>query len=899
MSEVNNDFQRIANETNGRALTIRDANDLPDILIDLVREACVATPVIPPSEDTSIPVSTPTSIPVPIIPVTPPPPNPWWSILLTPPWVWLLLLLLIPFLLLPLLFWMRLNNQNMIRRSVLASELPLPEPYTAPPGASSSVTRDPVPWTVPPTPGYQPALLIGLGKSGRWTLTHAKQTLLEVGERPSIDLLAFDMAERTTETSTEIAVLAALHDKGIISLDLQTEPPYELRYLHNSANQLIETVKQDPAAYPILARWIETDFEQLPHVNARLHFLANLQTIATDVTTLLETLFKRQGGDVFLVASLEEDIGLGTVLDCAQLIQMLTARLNSSIALHIWLYTPTTGLDAATYTEPVAWSTLRTLERLQTCFAQQPPTPPLFDWKLTGLSSAHSVTEWTGKLATSCVLISGNRDVNSLLTIPPHEGVYPMVADALCAMLETPATQSFREHRADVNTRIAQAQQQLDTALYSSWGAFTYVLRPAALVQEAVDQHICTLHTMLLAPSSGAPKDDLLVLADTLATGFHYPLSQIITTSATYPSNQAETAGILESDAVRGQLATHLRDDSLGNYIRRALFNKNHSTARSAYLAYVQTYNGDNSNPGRWREYIEAHATILESEFQDKLREHVLQILNCSSPGQLHRAQQFCSSLNGQLQVTEHTLDEKTKDLVARISQYSTDQDIAAELDLRRPSLWNKLVGKVTSAEQNKLFKKYQQELHIRLELCIVQQARVTCKRLRAFVECMEVTLGQHRTYIQQAYETATQSLALTRERRLQQIDRGAVQHEWGMPHTEVRRLRQYLSEHASLPTNKELVDSVRHLRAYLDGDHVAELIQTHITEEQKDFLGWVWEPDADGSNTLHMVYQYSANPAGQPRYLISANDPFRRFVSEVLQNSGRSISLRCWRQTY
>lgn len=791
-----------------------------------------------------------------------------------PLWIWLCLpLLLLP---IPAIILLRAATLRSLRNAPMPPVFTIPETYTGQP-AAVPLSSDPFPFTSPLTLEYQPALLIGLGKAGRWTLTHVKSSLQETNNSSPVGLLAFDFAPAPQTEDLPIAVQTATTE-GIVAIQLREEVPNELHLLSNTAlpaSQFIQQVQAEPSTCPILVQWLQSASITEQHTMLRIQFLVQLSDVTVQIRQAVAQLQERGGRDIFLIASLEEEIGVATVLDCTQLVQLVATHLNLPVAIHLWIYTPTRQLHYST-ASPAAWSVMRTIERLQTCFANQPPTPPLFDWHLTGLyPSPNSI--WSEKLATSCTLINSDRDTNPLHTVAPQDGLYLMVADTIGGLLEMPASGVIQEHRANVNTRSAQYQQELDIALYSSWGAFTYLIRPAALMVDGATQMILDLHHALLSDPAQSLADDLREFNSFVTQAIHYKLFDALITQdlSGYHSSLAISEW-LEPPDTRGSLM-QVTPQILPNSVRRSVVTAHAQDIEHAYMNYVQTYV---SQPdGLWYQYLATHTNNIQLQFHHKLIEYLLLMLNSQVSGRLLQALRLLNALEKQI----HLLQQHVEQISQSEHPYTfpSDQTFVTELNQYPPSLWRTITGNVTSVQQDTLLNERHLALDHRMGIMIAERIHTLCHNLNAIITQTTHALTVQQAHIQNEYESAQVTLQVARQRRLGQIERGAVEHEWGMPHTDVRPLRKFLDPDVPLPNDSQLRRHAQRLRDYVAGQYIQELwnLSARTTLPQQN-LSWMWDEASVPSFAL--VYTPDGQVSTPYSYRIPSETLLRHVANET-----------------
>ncbi len=852
------DFQRMADQTGGVFLPADAAAQLPTLITEAVQRECAAPPPPvaprPPSSDSVTGVPSRFTLPDGFD---------WW---------WLLPLLLIPLLLL-LLLWKRQTTRRAIQRG-----MPLPAPAGAellpvlqPPVVTAA---DPLPPLVPLRVGARPALVVGLGQAGRWTLTYLKHILHERGGLDAVTLLAIDVPP-SDQHQDEASIGLDMPDAtdGLISIELDAS---ELLWLRADPDYITALIERNPEAYPVLHAWLQSGTGTAPHTTARIQLLAELPSLAPRLTAALDALAQRQGSDVYLVAGLGEAVGAGAVLDLAQALQLSASRANRTIALHGMLYLP----DVLEHAQPrlpethaAAFAVWRTLERLQTTFGQQPPTPLLFDPPLLGDNPVAPL--FAGKLFSTCALVSHDRDVSPLLRIAAAQGVYPMVADSLAAMLELPAANHLHEQQANINSRASLAQHTLDTALYRSVGSFTYQLDTRNIIGTATAQVITALVDHLLAAEPEPAVNLSPFLSQLLSVGDYDLYRQI--TGADNALDWSRTALLdwLEPAATRGTLS-RLTSDSLVRHIRYELLTtgqRGGPAIRRLLQQYLEMHLGTASVPGVWPTAVASHAQAAVQIFQQTLLEHSIQLLNSTTPGALSRALALCAALQQHLATLHTTLAARAQSSAETLPDLrATAESEATSLDRRGFHLWRWLIGDPLTPRQEQVLTLYQQWLDAELEALVLRESAGATAMMQACAQHMHDQLQAQAALLQTTRQTACTHLQVLRDNRAAQVALGRVRHTWGMPHTDVTDLQAYVDPEQPLPRNERTRRYAQDLRAYLDGQHISHLLAQRPAawpdplSTLLERLCWSWEAPAGAATpsaaiTLYPVWRDSHGP--------------------------------------
>lgn len=738
-------------------------------------------------------------------------------------------------------------RHRIVRQRICREPLPkisMPPPVTGPQPVAAP-ENDPPPALGPSVTAYRPALVVGLGSAGRWTMTYLKQILRDSGDLTSVSLLACDMLSDGGEQEVLPLTLAApdvFSGETTIVLDEQ-----ELHWIYNRATMLQNKLRQDPAAYPRLHAWFSLLSGNAPHIIARLAFLADLPAIADRLREALGQFHQRQSLDVYLIAGLGEAIGAGALLDLAQLLHLVADDSKQSITLHGIIYLPDV-MEAVTSvsqgTRAAAFTVLRSLERAQTNSSQHSYYPS-FDLNILEWKDQHATIE--GKLFQTCALMSADRATSSLVNTPPEHGIYPMTADAISAMLTPPAASVLDAHRTQLMPRIDQAQGRLDTALYNSFGTFTYALSHAAIVQEATDLLIDQFITRMLAPSEPADEQAFFMALRQVRAYDIY-----VQASCDFHDhwNEDTVLGLLELPEARGTLRTHAQEGML-RYVLCELLNQEKAnnddeTIDTLCKQYIQNVLGTINTPGDALRSVNANAGEAVLLFRNMLLHHIDTLLNISAEaGALTQALACVTAIQKRLASLETTLasyfqarEATSPETMLASTGANSEQSMS---NMRR---W--VLGMPNTVAQEQALSHQQKRFGYDLELVAARGAVVAVGQMHTLTQKLYDELDAFATNLRAEQRVARRRLDAARARRIAQIDLGRVRHEWGMPHTDVTLLRKYLNPKVPLPQTNQTRQHVLELRAYVAGEHVAALMNQNpnalLVTTLIERLSWGWD---------------------------------------------------------
>lgn len=403
-------------------------------------------------------------------------------------WVWWLLPLL-PFFLLAV-FWcyprlVEEEEEVLVRREKRLALPPL------------------IPALVQKRPAWQtqPALVIGLGRSGRWVLTHLKKTLQDagVGEVPaniSLMCVAAGNVARFDQPNAQ-----QNYRFGGVELT-----PDEILEWRNNLQNLVQQADQDPA----LQGWLDREYlnalgaaGQNPRVGlfnqrvlGRLAVIDNLRN-TTDDEHLWQRL-KRQAEaavhnnrlTVLIVANMADDVGSGGVLDIAYLCRRLEQELNLSNVTIIGHFMT----DRVEPIQPPHHSQVNTAAFLRELARFQLSQANLFKFKMD-----YGPVPYTGYNETTLFnqLYVYDGATPTFNGVKAENGIYPAIADSLALWLDSGSVRLTQSRNQNISA-AQTAQLESQDLLVSSLGIYQYRLPVADLLEDVVLRYVrVALHIFL------------------------------------------------------------------------------------------------------------------------------------------------------------------------------------------------------------------------------------------------------------------------------------------------------------------------------------------------------------------------------------------------------------------
>lgn len=573
-------------------------------------------------------------------------PLPLWKRLLNL-WPWL-----IPLLLLALLRWL-------LCRKVYVLETP-PSGHlsssSSPPPVLSQWRPQPPEWRPAPT------LVIGLGGTGRKTLTHLKKNLLDAGLgvwHEQVQLLLLDNAAEEIIDG---------HKQAVSVTDVQLEPD-EMLIIGDDLRQLVRKMAADPDFEPEMQSWFPADeyarVRSLPDAQmdirkstsqrrpmGRALVFRDIQQgessrLWQGLTVAMRQLAHDGQVRVLIIGSLAGGFGSGVMADVAYLVRRAAlktpsvsgAAISALLATDNAFVQHTRSQQLQLNTE----ATLREMNRL--LMAGGRPFPMVYK-KRSSPDFLNDHIEWS--LFDDVFLFDGQRPAKPLTLFEPEQGMYPLMADIAQAFIDE-GSQFMEQVRSNIRTTTATVQVERGEAVVSTLGAYTYRLPMQNIVRGLTTRFAYDLIRRYLAgPNHQDGQVQLTVERAKLET--HYPGGLI---SMVY-------------DFLRGQL--YGQGEGAG--------------AESNYVADLAEGQDDLT---AWRGLTEADTRRHLTHFRESLRHLLLQILNgqpneqdmiSARAGKIGYAQAFLEQLMETLQLALEQLQ--------RAEKGAADNEMAAAQALER-----------------------------------------------------------------------------------------------------------------------------------------------------------------------------------------------------------------------
>lgn len=397
-------------------------------------------------------------------------------------WPWLLPLL--PLLLLCWLLCRRLPTESLRGIAVAPSSGREPAPFL-------DVWAGPkVEWEATPT------LVLGLGGTGRWTLTHLKHNL-SMASAGRLDgpvrLLCLDSSREEWAGGQNVAVRfagAQLNDSETLVLGGDLSPVIQ---------QVIAGQEQEMASwfpgqdYSRRLRPVEQDARQSTGQRRPIGRAVAFRDIQQgeqtsrlwrQLTTALQAVARADHAQILIVGSLGGGFGSGVLADVAYLARLAAQRVGLKGATVSALLATEEPFAEAGRTPQMRVNTLAALREINRfLLAQNRPFPMQYR---AGSRDDLGDRMLTQSLLDDCFIFDGHRDQHDLCLHPPQVGTFPMMADALQVLIDKGASEPgsvLAQYRDNTRTTIADEQIQRKVGVVSGLGCSTYRLPLADLVR--------------------------------------------------------------------------------------------------------------------------------------------------------------------------------------------------------------------------------------------------------------------------------------------------------------------------------------------------------------------------------------------------------------------------------
>lgn len=342
-----------------------------------------------------------------------------------------------------------------------------------------------------------PAVIIGLGGTGKWVLTYVKKNLLDTfGQVPdTVKLISFDTTkEGNSDRQEEDARV------GDIQLDRG-----EFIYLGGNIYDICRAIR-DRNEYPYIGSWLQAEtylsisspeaFDIAKGAGQKRQFgrmalfydLQNqyqaevTQRITQAITDVISANKRRVPVEIYVVASLVGGTGAGMVLDVAHLARWFAEKhIKTGFAVRgfIALHTTFSAVLNTSHVMANTFASMRELDRFMAVFDRDYPI--VYNPSSPELNTIYGGQ--LGKLFDNCYLMDASRERLPLQGVSPQHGVFPAIADTIATLLDGSTGNAYEQHYKNVNTRLGETQAQLGEPMYSSLGIFTFILPVGDIIE--------------------------------------------------------------------------------------------------------------------------------------------------------------------------------------------------------------------------------------------------------------------------------------------------------------------------------------------------------------------------------------------------------------------------------
>ena len=348
----------------------------------------------------------------------------------------------------------------------------------------------------------RPSIVIGLGGTGQWVLTHLKKTLLETyeGRLPKeVRLLAFD-----TMPTAAVAARAGVTDKSkeVHVGNVRLEERKEFIPLTGNGFDLGKDVAK--GKYPYIGSWFDARYyldRAMPALwdlatgagqvrqFGRLAFFMNSESeiwphLRRAVSDLQQGVSEGRELELMIIASFAGGTGAGMFVDTGVLARSLSQLLGRNLIIRGF------------FVLPVAFGALARKDRMYHHMLAR----SFAAWReldrFMSMGSDYGTRRMTYVPKNSqldlyvdarpfdvCYIVDARREAHSLNTLPPEQGVFPAMAEFIASIIDEKAGREYTEY---ITTNVGGAfQAQSGEPRYSAFGTYTVKVPVYYAVQEA------------------------------------------------------------------------------------------------------------------------------------------------------------------------------------------------------------------------------------------------------------------------------------------------------------------------------------------------------------------------------------------------------------------------------
>ncbi len=329
----------------------------------------------------------------------------------------------------------------------------------------------------------QPAMIIGLGRTGRWVVTHLKKSLLDAGEEKipdKIRLLVVDTGdfEKLNQGYQQNPVSIA----GV-ELDNKTE----VLELKDNLHELLQSNLGNHREYK---DWVDvgrvkslnTDLSQgglRERVLARLGLIHQMQTSPDNLWTRLKQMATAVQDNkrirVIIVGDTYGDIGSAALMDVAVLARKAGQEISPNMAFEVHAYIATQFEDATERLNTAA--TLRELHRFQ--LSDSKPFAMYYGNVIDSVDGNGQPITKTMNFAHNDIVTDSlqlypvSHYVGDFYNAEPKYSIYPQMADVIISRLDKGnAIQAIGQMYSDERNTHNRIRQSSGTLLFASEGSY-------------------------------------------------------------------------------------------------------------------------------------------------------------------------------------------------------------------------------------------------------------------------------------------------------------------------------------------------------------------------------------------------------------------------------------------
>lgn len=349
-----------------------------------------------------------------------------------------------------------------------------------------------------------PAIIIGIGGTGKWVVTHLKHDIISAneGQLPdNVALLSFDLAAQETPAIEILKFKFNEGKKDHFMIDFSQNSKEFHNFSGFWARPIFSIAKGQGSGYPYINQWLREDDANAYNLSRgeldntggvgqkRQGSRASLFLGVKDVNTMLTSainsvkgkLIDRQKLRVYIVTSIAGGTGCGSFIDFCYLMHRLVSDMPG-VEIYGFVVLPKgfAGVvpeeDDRSLMEGNCFAAFREIHR----FMYSTNYKISYNNNLSDVSIPHSV-----RLLDACYLIDGSQvGGESGSNVKPFLGLFPAISDYILLHLSEGMAPDYAFLLTSMGQQMLQAKQDpVGAGIYSTFGICKYIFDVDGVIQ--------------------------------------------------------------------------------------------------------------------------------------------------------------------------------------------------------------------------------------------------------------------------------------------------------------------------------------------------------------------------------------------------------------------------------